>query len=236
MKSRLSTIRSRITTGLLIAIPALVTFWIIEITLEFVVASGEPLARVFAGFVRPFSGDLSELLVSDGMLWAVAITLMLMLFYALGSVGRQITGRRLLDRAEKWVLQVPVLSVVYGSVRELVETLNRTVAPGQRVVLISFPSPKMKTVGFVTNTFTDVDTGRELAAVYVPTTPNPTSGYVEIVPSEDLVWLDWTPQEAMRFIVSGGAVGPGTIRFDDNPETKPALQVPSSEAKLRVAM
>lgn len=232
MKSRLSTIRSRITTGLLIAIPALVTFWVIEITLEFVVASGEPLARIFAGFVRPFSSDLSDLLVSDGMLWAVAIALMLALFYTLGLVGRRMTGRKLLDRAEQWLLQVPLLSVVYGGVRELVASLNQPggSAPGQQVVLIAFPNPSMKTVGFVTRTFTDAESGRNLAAVYVPTTPNPTSGYVEIVPFEELVWLDWTPQQAMRFVVSGGAVGPDTIRFEGPPVSQ------RSDNKLALAL
>jgi len=72
----------------------------------------------------------------------------------------------------------------------------------------------MKTVGFVTNTFKDSNSARELAAVYVPTTPNPTSGYLEIVPIEDLVSTDWGFEEAMTFIVSGGAVSPGRIQFD----------------------
>ena len=56
--------------------------------------------------------------------------------------------------------------------------------------------------------------GRPLAAVYVPTTPNPTSGYLEIVPVEDLVSLDWSIEEAMSFIISGGAVAPETIAYE----------------------
>jgi uncharacterized membrane protein len=60
-------------------------------------------------------------------------------------------------------------------------------------------------------------TGRELAAVYVPTTPNPTSGYLEIVPVEHLVSTDWTMDEAMTFIVSGGAIAPDGILYDNRP-------------------
>jgi uncharacterized membrane protein len=84
----------------------------------------------------------------------------------------------------------------------------------QRVVLINFPTPEMKTVGLVTRTFRDKDTGRELAAVYVPTTPNPTSGYLEIVPVANLISTNWTLDEAMTFIVSGGAISPDEINFD----------------------
>ena len=66
----------------------------------------------------------------------------------------------------------------------------------------------------MTRTFRAADTGEELAAVYVPTTPNPTSGYVEIVPTARLVWLDWTANDAMSFIISGGALAPRDIRMN----------------------
>lgn len=65
----------------------------------------------------------------------------------------------------------------------------------------------------------DARSGRQLAAVYVPTTPNPTSGYIELVPVEKLVSLDWTPSEAMGFIISGGAVGPEKIDFGGQSST-----------------
>ena len=82
------------------------------------------------------------------------------------------------------------------------------------MVLIDFPSPEMKTVGFVTRTLVDDDTGRELAAVYVPTTPNPTSGYLEIVPLDKVTSTNWTMDEAMTFIISGGAVAPKSMNYD----------------------
>ena len=81
------------------------------------------------------------------------------------------------------------------------------------MVLIDFPNADMKTLGFVTKVVREVGTGRELAAVYVPTTPNPTSGYLEIVPVEKLTMTDWTVDEAMSVIISGGAVSPEEIPF-----------------------
>jgi uncharacterized membrane protein len=71
----------------------------------------------------------------------------------------------------------------------------------------------MKAVGLVTRTFIDEETGDEYAAVYVPTAPNPTGGYLEIVPVDELVTLDWTVDEAMTFVISGGTTAPDNIRF-----------------------
>jgi uncharacterized membrane protein len=80
-------------------------------------------------------------------------------------------------------------------------------------VLIEFPTDSMKTIGFVTAMIKDSDTGRDLAAVYVPTTPNPTSGYLELVPVERLVPTNLTMEEAMSFIISGGTNAPSHISF-----------------------
>ncbi|MEO0993416.1 MAG: DUF502 domain-containing protein [Pseudomonadota bacterium] len=226
--SRLQRFRKRLSTGLLVAVPALVTFWVIEITLEIAVASGEPLARILAGFVRPIYPSLADLLLSDGLRWAVAILLMAALIYGLGTMAGEISGRKLLDRLERWVLGIPGIDLIYGGVRDLVTSIKKDEFDGSRVVLIEFPGPHMKTIGFVTRTLQDRHTGEPLAAVYVPTTPNPTSGYIEIVPSARLVWLDWTPQEAMRFVVSGGVAGPDTITFSaDAPIRLPGPRHPN---------
>ncbi|MET0815283.1 MAG: DUF502 domain-containing protein, partial [Pseudoxanthomonas sp.] len=75
------------------------------------------------------------------------------------------------------------------------------------------PHKEMKSVGLVTRILKEQGTGRELAAVYVPTTPNPTSGYLEIVPIELLTPTDWTVDQAMSFIISGGAVSPESVPF-----------------------
>jgi len=84
----------------------------------------------------------------------------------------------------------------------------------------------MKTVGLVTRVLTDSSSGRELAAVYVPTTPNPTSGYLEIVPLDQVTSTDWTLDEAMAFIMSGGAVAPDTMHYD---QPAPQSRQPESQ-------
>jgi uncharacterized membrane protein len=95
----------------------------------------------------------------------------------------------------------------------LLEALQTKPDGTQRVVLIDFPSPEMKTIGLVTRVLKDARTGEEVAAVYVPTTPNPTSGYLEIVPVSKLTPTDWSVDQAMAFIISGGAKSPESLRF-----------------------
>jgi uncharacterized membrane protein len=71
----------------------------------------------------------------------------------------------------------------------------------------------MRAVGFITKIMRDKDTGKQLAAVYVPTSPNPTSGYIEILPMENVILTDWTTEEAMTFVVTGGTNAPESLRF-----------------------
>ena len=113
-----------------------------------------------------------------------------------------------------FIHRIPLVQTVYGAIKKFISVLQTKPDNVQRVVLIEFPSPQMKTVGFVTRVLTDQRTGKQLAAVYVPTTPNPTSGYLEIVPLENLVATDWSMDEAMTFIISGGAVAPDHIQYD----------------------
>ena len=111
------------------------------------------------------------------------------------------------------VERLPMIQNVYRLVKKLISALQQKPENVQQVVLIEFPSPEMKTVGFVTRTMLDKHSGKELAAVYVPTTPNPTSGDLEIVPIDKLVSTDWSIDEAMNFIISGGAVAPEHVPY-----------------------
>ena len=131
--------------------------------------------------------------------------------------------------------RIPVVQSIYGAARQLVTSFQTKPGGSQRVVLIEFPSPEMKTVGLVTRIFNDADSGEEIAAVYVPTTPNPTSGYMELVPTSRLIMLDWTINEAMTFIMSGGASAPPKLNYSKSARvsggedrTKPTAAKPSS--------
>ena len=100
---------------------------------------------------------------------------------------------------------------IYGVFKQVLESVMLPHKGGfKEVVLVEFPRPGMKTIGFITNRVKDVS-GQNLVNVYIPTTPNPTSGYLEIIPEEDIVRLDMPIDDAIKMVVSGGMVSPEVI-------------------------
>jgi uncharacterized membrane protein len=205
--------RRRLITGLVTAIPLLVTWFVLSFLFRVLSDLGQPLVRAIKRPVLQISPDLADLIAQSWFVPTLSVLMIVVLLYFLGILASMVVGRRVIGFFEAIMHRIPIVQTVYGSVRQLLDVLKQDTGDIQRVVLIEFPSPEMKAVGFVTRTLKDADTGQELAAVYVPTTPNPTSGYLEIVPVERLISTTWTFDEAMTFIVSGGAVARDTMNY-----------------------
>jgi uncharacterized membrane protein len=107
---------------------------------------------------------------------------------------------------------------IYRSVRQLLDTMMGKKESSQRVVLVDFPIAGQKSIGFLTRTLTDETTGELLAAVLLPNAINPTSAFLQILPIHRVTETGLNMEQAMSMIMTGGAVGPDTIRF-----TRPAL-------------
>ena len=207
-------LRAYFLTGLLTLLP----IWLVWIVFKFVLGLLKDMSQ-------PVVAPLSARLAAAHPEWlgwvddpwaqsAFAIAATVVVIIAVGALARRVAGQQLLRWFESLIARVPLASTVYGSARKLLDLLQTKPDGTQRVVLIDFPHREMKCVGFVTRVVREEGTGRELAAVYVPTTPNPTSGYLEVVPVERLTPTDWSVDEAMAFIISGGAVSPETMPFD----------------------
>jgi len=220
----LKRIQNNMLAGLLAIIPILLTLWIVGFLIDFLIAVGTPPVLAFATWMRNFAPEAADFVLDPWFQRILAVGIVLVALYLLGALTKAFLGRRAIAAFDAVMGRIPLVKSIYGAARKLIDTFQTAPAGHQRVVLIDFPSEKMKAVGLVTRTFTAADTGVELAAVYVPTTPNPTSGYLEIVPIENIVWLDWTTNEAMQFIISGGAVAPETIKYGDGapPVPRPA--------------
>lgn len=199
--------------GVLTLIPLLITWFVFTFVLGQLSALGTPAVRVIARAVEPYSPAFADLLLHPWFAAALAITLTLTTLYLLGWAATHVIGRRLIAVFDAVMHRIPLVQTIYGGTKKLLAVLQQKPDQVHRVVLIDFPSPEMKTVGLVTRVFSEVGTGRQLAAVYVPTTPNPTSGYLEIVPVDKLVPTSWTMDQAMAFIISGGAVAPDEIPY-----------------------
>ena len=200
-------------TGLLTLLP----IWLTWVVVKFVFV-------LLSDISKPLVGPLSQQIAASfpqslgwiKALWVqntIALVATLLVVLLVGLLAQRVIGQRLLNWFEKLVQRIPLANTIYGSARKLLDMLQTSPDGTQRVVLIDFPHRDMKSVGLVTRVIREHGSGRELAAVYVPTTPNPTSGYLEIVPVEQLTPTDWSVDQAMTFIISGGAVAPESVPF-----------------------
>jgi uncharacterized membrane protein len=200
--------RRYLLVGVLTLIPLAVTWFVIDILVNLLSRIGKPFVRALAALIEPVSPAASQWVADTTFQSALAIVVVVLVIYGIGWAASRVVGARILGFFEGFVERIPFVQNIYSSTKRLLSVLQQKPNGLQRIVLIEFPSPDMKTIGLVTRTFKDEATGEELAAVYVPTTPNPTSGYLEIVPVANVVSTTWTMDEAMSFIISGGAVAP----------------------------
>jgi uncharacterized membrane protein len=218
--------------GTLTVIPILVTVFVFDFFLRQLSNFGRPTVRAIAKAVGGYSPMFGRWLLEVPWLQSsFAILLTVIAIYILGWGVSRILGRRILALVESLLTRIPLVTKVYGSTKQLVQAFQTKADDKlKRVVLVEFPHREMKAVGFMTETFIDETSGIELAAVYVPTTPNPTSGYLEIVPKERLVFLEWSMDEAMTFIISGGTVSPGRMRYV-NEKNRAAAESTTTKSK-----
>ena len=203
--------------GIFTAIPIWITWLIFEFFVKQLSRVGRPWVATVA---KPFQEQWPNVTRWVQEPWfesSLAVLLTLLALYLLGWTATQVIGRKAIALFDRLVEQIPFVHKVYSATKQMVSAIQQKPEGAQRVVLIDFPSTEMKAVGFVMRILVDDSSGEELAAVYVPTTPNPTSGYLEIVPVTRLVQTDWSMDEAMTFIISGGAVAPDRFRYRQDP-------------------
>jgi uncharacterized membrane protein len=199
--------------GLLTAAPLVITWWIVSFLFAQLSHIGAPLVRGVATGIRPRYPEWADWIVNDALLSFVAALIVLIFLFVLGWGAGRVVGQRLIGWFEALIGAIPFVDSIYRASKRFLAIAGATTENERRVVLIDFPSPDMKALGLLTRVLHDSDTGEELAAVYVPTAPNPTSGYIEIVPMRMVTFTDWTFDQAMSFVVTGGSSAPDTVRF-----------------------
>lgn len=200
-KSRRSRLKRYLIAGLLVWVPAGVTFFVLRLiidlmdrTLLLIPVAYRP--ETILGFRIPGLGIL------------LTFTLLLVT----GFFTANIIGRRMVGGWESLLSRIPLVSPIYAGVKKVSETLLSDHTPAfRKVLLVEYPRRGVWSLAFMTaNQLGEVQakTGKEVVCVFVPTTPNPTSGFIIMVPKVDVVELDMTIDEAFRMIVSLGVVVP----------------------------
>ncbi|HUU99295.1 MAG TPA: DUF502 domain-containing protein [Phycisphaerae bacterium] len=221
LKTRL---RNRLTAGLVLVVP----IWITVLLVGFVfgLMRDASLWIVEGLLMSPWTADMlgrvglsSEAVRADGIealpsavRWALAAfsaLLTVVVIYVLGMITTNIVGRRIVQTVEALVDRVPFVKTIYRASKQVLETFaGESTQSFQRVVSVPFPSPQVRTVGFITRVTKDPRSGEELCAVFVATAPNPTTGFVLLVKRRELIDLNWTVEEAVRVVMSGGVLLP----------------------------
>lgn len=203
----LRSLQSNILAGILTIGPLFVTYLIFSFLLGSLAKAGMPVVKFLAGIFP------EEWLGQPWLQSALAIVLTLVVLFIAGRVTSLVVGRQAFNLFEALLERLPFIAKVYTSVRQLLDTMMSKKESGQRVVLVDFPIAGQKSIGFLTRTFTDSTTGMELAAVLLPNAINPTSAFLQILPMDRVIETDLTMEQAMSMLMTGGAVGPETIRY-----------------------
>jgi uncharacterized membrane protein len=218
-KVRLRHTRRHLLVGVLTAAPLAVTWLVFDFLFTQLSRVGAPAVAAVARAVRPWSEPLALWLREGWITSLLAAALALVLLALLGWFAGRVVGRRVLALLEALLRRIPIAAAIYGGTKRFLSVMEQAPREVQRVVLIPFPNPQLRAVGFVTRVFDDAASGAKIAAVYVPTSPNPTSGYIELVPLALCTPTDWSMDEAMGFVMTGGATAPAHLRFGAPPPT-----------------
>jgi uncharacterized membrane protein len=199
--------------GVITAAPLSITWLILDFLFGQLSRIGRPWVGTMARALAPEHPLLAAWIENETLLSIAAALAVLAFLWGLGWSASRVIGQRLIVFFEALVSMVPFVDRIYQSTKRVLTIASHSSEGERRVVLINFPSPEMKTIGLVTRELKDKSTGEELAVVYVPTSPNPTSGYIEIVPINKLTFTDWTFDQAMGFVITGGSNAPDTIDY-----------------------
>jgi len=191
--SLIATFRNYFFTGAVVLIPIAITIYltifIIKISANFIPKGINPNSYL------PFDIPGIEILIA-----IIFITL-------IGGLSLSFLGKKLLEFLNKILTRIPILRTIYSAIGQMTKTFTESNKQSKSVVLIEYPRKGIWAVGFATkDNEGEISTkiGEQLVNIFVPTTPNPTSGFLLMVPKKDVVYLDMNFEEASKFIVSAG--------------------------------
>ncbi len=182
--------RRTFVAGLLVMLPIGITILVLQFVFELV-----------DGILR---GPLALLPGPD--LPGEGLAIVVIMVYVMGLIAAHVVGRRLIDVAHRVMEVIPVVKTIYGTTRTAVELLSTANQGSNRyteVVLVDFPRPGIQSIGLVTSRMIDVD-GSEKVAVYIPTTPIPSSGFLLVAPAHELTPTNISVDDALKVVISGG--------------------------------
>ena len=196
-KSILSSLRNNFIAGVVVLIPIGITLYL---TLFIINISSKLIPKeINPNHYLPYNIPGLEILIA------------VLLITIIGWISLSFIGKRLFNFFETILNKIPIIRTIYSAVEQLIETFTSSKSDKKTVVLVEYPRKGVYAVGFATKENTGEirkKAGKELLNVFVPTTPNPTSGFLLMFPKDEVIFLDLTFEEASKFIVSAGSFNP----------------------------
>jgi uncharacterized membrane protein len=199
-------LKNDLIAGLLVVIPLATTIWLSVSTARWAIDLFTRIPKQ----INPFDG-LNPIL-TDVLNFSVGFTVPLLSILIIGLMARNIAGRWLLDFGERFLQAIPLAGSVYKTLKQILETLlSDSKSKFRRVVLVEYPRKGVWTMGFVTGKISPQlqnHLQEEVISVFIPTTPNPTSGWYTVVPQREALDIDISIEDAFKILISGGIVSP----------------------------
>jgi len=219
----ISNLKNDLIAGLLVVIPLATTIWLTITIANWVINF---LTRI-PKQLNPFEGLHPILTNLLNLSVGLAVPLLFILF--IGLMARNIAGRWLLDIGEQLLQAIPLAGSVYKTLKQILETLLQdSKRKFRRVVMVEYPRPGLWTLAFVTGSVSSQfqsHLSKPMLSLFIPTTPNPTTGWYAMVPEEEVINLQITVEDAFKVLISAGIVSP----------TPPAAIAMESERNKEVA-
>lgn len=190
-------VRRYFINGLLVLLPGVVTVYVLVFGLSTIDSIFGSVIKTLVGYHIPGAGTFLTILLIIGT----------------GMFATNVIGKRIIQLGERIFLKIPVLSNIYQGVRQAVSAFSRSSDKHQfqRVVLVEYPRRGLYSMGFVTSEgIPEINESiqEDAITVFVPTTPNPTSGFFLVVPAQDCLPLNISIEDAFKTVISGGIIGP----------------------------
>jgi uncharacterized membrane protein len=207
-------LKNDLIAGLLVVIPLATTIWLTITIASWVIDFLTRIPKQLNPFndLNPFLGNLMNL--------GVGLAVPLLSILLIGLMARNIVGRWLLEFGERSLQAIPLAGSIYKTLKQLLETVLRdSSSKFRRVVLVEYPRKNIWAIAFVTGVISphiQTQMPEPMLSVFIPTTPNPTSGWYAIIPESEVVSLSMSIEDAFKVLISGGIVSPGSLAQSAN--------------------
>ena len=199
-----SGLRASFLTGLVVIAPVALTVWLVWALIGWVDSVVLPLV--------PYTFQPEKYIGIN--LRGIGVIIFLIFTVFVGWIAKGLIGKSLINFAESLVDRMPVVRTIYSGVKQIAETVfAQSERSFEKACLIQYPRKGIWAIGFISTTAKGevskrAETGGELMSIFVPTTPNPTSGFLLFFPAEDVIELDMSVEEAAKLVISAGLVYP----------------------------